>query len=256
MAVVILAAGVPQVTGRTREKTESLLTDLINRLKSALGDRLVSLILYGSGAEAGQLDPASDLNVLCVLDRITTEELAKSSQVFHWWLARDNPSPLLLTEEEVRTSADCFPMEYHDMREKRRVLFGVDVIDPLQIENSAYRIQVEHELRTKQIRLRQKAAELLGQNARLQKLLIHSVSTFCVLGRHALILSGNMPRFGRPEIVAGLETALGRKLDSFRAILGVRESGKVAGGLNVKDVLDGYLAEIDVLVRFVDGIAK
>ena len=58
-------------------------------------------------------------------------ELAKSEAVFQWWLERGNPAPLLLTEEEVKTSADCFPMEYHDMREQRRVLFGADVIENL-----------------------------------------------------------------------------------------------------------------------------
>ena len=78
------------------------------------------------------------------------------------------------------------------MREQRRVLYGADVIENLQIDNSTYRTQVEHELRGKQIRLRQKSAELLGTAGALLKLLSHSISTFCVLGRHALlILSGH-----------------------------------------------------------------
>ena len=164
---VISVAGEQAVTGNTREKVESSLTDLTSRLKAALGDRLVSLILYGSASMADRLDHLSDLNVVCVLDRIGTDELAKSEAVFQWWLDRGNPGPLLLTNEEVKTSADCFPMEYHDMREQRRVLFGADVIADLAIDNSAYRIQVEHELRSKQIRLRQKSAELLLKADRL-----------------------------------------------------------------------------------------
>ncbi len=244
------------VAGKTQEQAEALLGDLCGRLKAALNDRLVSLILYGSASMSDRLDQLSDLNVLCVLDRIATDELAKSELVFHWWLERGNPSPLLLTAEEVQTSADCFPMEYHDMREHRRVLYGADVIANLQIDNSAYRMQVEHELRAKQIRLRQKSAEFLGQTDRLQKLLTHSISTFCVLGRHALILSGHDPRFKKPEVVAALEPAMGRKLDSFQAILRLRETGKLAGGQTAKSLLEGYLSEIDALVRFVDGLGK
>ncbi len=244
------------MTGKTQEQAEALLADLKVRLKAALGDRLVALILYGSAAMGDRLDRISDLNVLCVLDQITTAELAKSEPVFRWWGERGNPAPLLLTREEVGTSADCFPMEYHDMREHRRVLHGIDLIQSLRIETSTYRTQVEHELRAKQIRLRQKAAELLTQADRLLKLLTHSISTFCVLGRHALILSGNEPRFKKKEVVAALESAMGRKLTSFQAILAARESGKTAPGQTAAALLDGYLAEIDALVRFVDGLDK
>ena len=122
LAAAILVAEGRAVTGNTQKQAEALLADLTERLKTALGDRLVSLILYGSAAMGDHLDRISDLNVLCVLERITTAELAKSEPVFRWWLERGNPAPLLLTREEVGTSADCFPMEYHDMREHRRVV--------------------------------------------------------------------------------------------------------------------------------------
>jgi hypothetical protein len=256
LAEAILAAGEQVVTGNSPEQSETSLTDLSGRLKTAFGERLVSVILYGSAARVDRVDRVSDLNVLCVLDRITTAELAKSEPVFRWWTERGNPPPLLLTAEEVNTSTDCFPMEYHDMREQRRVLYGSDVIESLQVENSAYRAQVEHELRAKQIRLRQKAAESLTQADRLLKLLTQSVSTFCVLGRHALILSGNHPRFKKVEIVAGLESVMGRKLESFRAILAARETGKLAAGQTPMAALEEYLSETDALVRFVDGLGK
>ncbi len=249
-------AGGRAVAGKTQQQAEQLLADLSGRLKTSFGEGLVSLILYGSASMADRLDVLSDLNVLCVLDRITTDELAKSEAVFRWWLERGNPSPLLLTAEEVGTSADCFPMEYHDMKEQRRVLYGADVIADLAIDSSAYRTQVEHELRSKQIRLRQKSAELLGKADGLLKLLMHSVSTFCVLGRHALILSGGNPQFKKLEVVAGLEGAMGRELASFRGILAVREGGKLGSGQSAKSLLEGYLSEIDTLVRFVDRLGK
>jgi hypothetical protein len=252
----ISAGGERAVIGKKREQAEALLGDLTERLKSAFGERLVSLILYGSASLGDKPDHMSDLNVLCVLDRITTSELAKSEPVFRWWLQLGNPSPLLLTAEEVGTSADCFPMEYHDMTEQRRVLHGADVIKDLLVENSAYRTQVEHELRAKQIRLRQKSAELLTHADRLLKLLSHSISTFCVLGRHALILSGHEPRFKKSEIVAALEPVMGRKLESFQAILAAREAGKLGPGQTARTLLDGYLSEIDALVRFVDGLDR
>lgn len=255
-AAEISEAEVQVATGKTQQQVGESLSDLTGRLKTAFGDRLVSLILYGSASTADRLDPLSDLNVLCVLSQITTDELAKSEPVFHWWMERGNPSPLLLTADEVRTSADCFPMEYHDMQEQRRVLFGKDVIESLMIDNSAYRTQVEHELRSKQIRLRQKSAEVLGKADHLLKLLIHSISTFCVLGRHALILGGQNPQFDKAEIVTVLERLMNCRMDAFRGVLAVREAGKLSAGQTAKGLLEGYLVEIDALVRFVDGLSK
>jgi hypothetical protein len=85
---------------------------------------------------------------------------------------------------------------------------------------------------------------------------MQSISTFCVLGRHALILSGQAPQFQKLEVVGGLETALNCKLHSFRAILTAREAGKLSAEQNAKNLLEGYLSEIDTLVRFVDGIGQ
>jgi predicted nucleotidyltransferase len=235
---------------------ERILSELVERLKSALGDQLVSVILYGSAAVGDWNKENSDLNVLCVLEQLSPRELLKVEPVVKWWREQGRPPALLLTAEEVRTSTDCFAIEFHDMKKYRRVLYGADLLEDLTIDNSFYRAQVAHELRSKQIRLRQKAAELLSKPERLIQMLIDSVSTFCVLGRHALLLSGNEPRWKKADVVAGLEIALARPLPAFNEILAVRESGKQPGGAAAASLLERYLVETDALVRFVDALAK
>ena len=89
---------------------EQELSELTRRLTAAFGDRLVAAILYGSAAMGDWNKRSSDLNILCVLTRLSPQELSESEPIFRWWRDKGNPSPLLLTEEEVRTSTDCFPM--------------------------------------------------------------------------------------------------------------------------------------------------
>lgn len=235
---------------------EQKLSDLVQRLKASFGDRLVAAILYGSAVMDDWHEPTSDLNVLCVMDRLSTQELAQSEPVFRWWREQGNPPPLLLTAEEVRTATDCFPMEFHDMREHRRVLYGSDVIADLEIDRSFYRAQVEHELRAKQIRLRQQAAHVIANREKLLKLMTDSISTFCVLGRHALILSGNPARWKKQEIVAALENVMGRPLKAANEILAIREAGKRSTGSEAASLLGDYLADVDALVRFVDALER
>lgn len=235
---------------------EQKLSDLVQRLKTSFGDRLVAAILYGSAVMDDWHEPTSDLNVLCVMDRLSPQELAQSEPIFRWWREQGNPPPLLLTAEEVRTSTDCFPMEFHDMREHRRVLYGRDVIEDLEIDRSFYRAQVEHELRAKQIRLRQQAAHVIANPDKLLKLMTDSISTFCVLGRHALILSGHPAQWKKQEIVAALQDVTGRLLPAANEILAIRASGKRSANRDPVSLLGDYLGETDALVRFVDALER
>ena len=199
---------------------------------------------------------ASDLNVLCVVDQLTARELAACEPVIQWWKGAGNPAPLLLTAEEVQTSTDCFPMEFHDMQEHRRVLHGPDLIAGLAIDRSFYRAVVERELRAKQIRLRQKAAEVLSKPDLLSRLLVDSLSTFCVLGRHALILAGREARYRKPEILAELQLVLRRDLSASSEILAIRSAAKPGKAADVKTLFEDYLGEMGSLVHFVDALDR
>lgn len=233
---------------------EQQLTALVDRLKPAFGDSLISAILYGSAAVGDYHEHSSDLNVLCVLSQITPHELVQSEPVFRWWRESGNPPPLLLSEEEVRTSTDSFPMEFSDLRQHRRLLYGRDVIESLHVDRSYYRAQVEHELRAKQIRLRQKAAEILSNPDRLRTLMTDSVSTFCVLGRHALILAGHEARWKKVEIVAALEDVTRMPFSATNEILTIRAQPKQKAAKDTAALFGTYLKEIGTLVRFVDGL--
>ena len=59
------------------------LKELVAKLEHAYQDRLVSVVLYGSGASpSGNHNPNfSDLNVLCVLKQITPRELGEGEPV-------------------------------------------------------------------------------------------------------------------------------------------------------------------------------
>jgi predicted nucleotidyltransferase len=233
---------------------EQKLQDLVDRLRKAQGDRLVSVILYGSAATGDHHAEFSDLNVLCVLTQVTPAELRASEPIFKWW--RDgNPSPLLLSEEEVRTSTDCFPIEFHDMQERRRVLFGKDVIERLEIDKTFYRAQVEHELRAKLLRLRQKAAAVLGDQQALLRLMIDSASSFFVLSRHALLLSGIAAGWQKREVAKNLG-AIGVDASPFNTLLDLRERKKKPGDVDPESLFASYLKQIEAVVAHVDSLEK
>jgi predicted nucleotidyltransferase len=228
------------------------LKELTAKLEHSFQDRLVSVILYGSAASA-EPGKYSDLNVLCVLKQITPRELGESEPIFRWWREHKHPSPLLMSEEEVHRSADCFPIEFHDMKDRRKMLFGPDVIADVHIDPKYYRAQVEYQLRAKLLRLRQHAAGILSDPEKLFALCVDSVSTFCMLGRHALLVSGTHTRTERRAVVRQLGSTLKMDVRPFEILLDVREDKSGDPG-DPGELFAQYLECIRRLVEFVDGL--
>src|SRR5580698_5428833 len=199
------------------------LDPLVEKLRKALGPDLVSVVLYGSAAAGDHNEKFSDYNVLCVLSRITPLQLGATETIFRWWRQQDNPAPLLLTEHEVETSTDCFAIEFQDIKEHHRILYGADVVSSLVIDRCFYRAQVEHDLRAKLLRLRQKASGILSDKDVLRRLLVDSISTFCVLFRHALMLHGVTAPGKKREIVGRAKEAFGIDGTPFETLLDLRE---------------------------------
>lgn len=233
---------------------ERLLAILVDRLVREYGDGLVSVILYGSAANGDRHPRYSDLNVLCVLAKLTPEELAKSGPIFRWWREYGNPTPLLMTEDEARTSADSFPIEFSDMRERRQVLHGKDVVAELEIDARHYRAQLEHELRAALLRLRQQAARALADRDALMKLCIDSESTFVMLGRHALLIGGHPAGVEKREIVRQLAASAGIATGPFEQILDIREAKAAPQECDPVTLFGKYLVSIEQLIHYVDRL--
>jgi hypothetical protein len=231
------------------------LDQLVEKLRQALPDDLTSVVLYGSAAVGDHDEKFSDYNVLCVLNRITPAQLGATESVFRWWRAQGNPSPLLLTKHEVETSTDCFAIEFHDIKEHHRILYGADVVSSLTIDRCFYRAQVEHDLRAKLLRLRQKAASVLSDKDAVCRLLADSVSTFCVLFRHALILHDDAAPAKKREVIARAQERFGIDPAPFYALLdqrGERSTKAIEPGA----LLAAYLNEIGKVIDAVDVLDK
>jgi hypothetical protein len=240
----------------TSDENMEQLKELVTRLERAYHDRLVSVLLYGSGASDDHHSKFSDLNVLCVLKEITPRELSEGEPILVWWQGHGHPAPLLMSEEEAHRSADSFPIEFRDMRDRRKLLFGLDVIAEVKVDTKYYRAQIEHELRAKLFRLRQQAARVLSDPEALLKLCLDSVSTFIVLGRHALLAAGIDAKIGRRAVVHQLSETLRMDVMPFEILLDVREDKSGAELGDPGELFAQYLECVRRLVEFVDRLEE
>jgi hypothetical protein len=230
------------------------LNQLVERLQKAAGADIDSVMLYGSAARGDFHERYSDLNLLLILREINRAVLDQLSPVIDWWTnqMKQRP-PLILTEEELQSSADVFAIETLDLKANHQVLAGRDVVDSIVVPMNLHRLQLEHELRTILLKLRQYYLLARSDQKKLQDALAKSASSVLTLFRHALIAFGLPAPDSRREVVAKIAAMEGIRAGALEAVLDLREGHEVKAG--VEALYHEYMAAIADLVNRVDQLA-
>ncbi len=231
---------------------EQDLTDLVTRLKNGAGSNLLSVILYGSAATEEFHEGHSDLNILCLMQKLGRDELSKLHGASAWWVKKGHPAPLYFTLNELQHSADIFAIELLDIKTAHRVLHGEDVMASLHVPMDLHRLQVERELRNNTLRLRQHYVRHPADSRRTLELMTSSISTFAALFRHALIALGEDPPPTKRATMDRLGCVLGFDPSPFHTIFEIREVHKRERDVDVQATFDAYLDRVSKVAEEVD----
>jgi hypothetical protein len=231
---------------------ESKLTELVERLKAAAAGNLKAAVLYGSAVSGDFHEKHSDLNVLCIVQRAAAADLEHLHPVAEWWTRQGNPAPLVFTFDELVRSADVFAIELLDIKAQHRMLFGDDPFGSLDVPMRLHRLQVERELRTDWLRLRQAILAAPGKRDVHLGIMLRSLSAFCALFRHALIALGQPAAFSKSEAVDGIASLTGANPSAFHTILDFRAGKRKEKEIDVEATLQTYLEFVEVATNEVD----
>ncbi len=231
---------------------EQLVEEFVQKMRQAAGENLVSVVLYGSAAE-GEFHPQySDLNMLCLLRDASFPSLAKISSVAEWWGRKKHQPPLILTPQELQSSADVFSIEFVDMKQRHRLLYGEDALQKLHVPMQKHRSQLEYELREKLILLRQHILLSGNNDKRLWEVMLTSLSSFTTLFRHVLLELGEQGRKHSRDAVAEVAARLHCDASAFIQLMDVRAEQTDRKRLRASDVAQRYLSGIEQVATAVD----
>jgi hypothetical protein len=224
------------------------LKNLVERLHEAARDNLQSVILYGSAARGDFHQAHSDLNVLCVLRSLRAPELTRVSPVVKWWTnAQHQPAPLFFAAEELQQSADVFAIELLDMQQSHRVLYGSDAVAGISVPMNLHRVQVEHELRTLLIKLRQHLLREPENHKELAAVLAKSISGTLTLLRHALMALKEQPSSEPRDVFARVASLAGTNASAFENVWRLREANCLDKDA-VLSMYDAYLTALEKVI--------
>jgi len=232
--------------------SDKRIVEFVKKLREAAGANLESVILFGS-AVAGDFHPEfSNLNLFCVLRDSSFRALLPLVPAVKWWDSQKQPPPLFMTRDEINRSTDVFTIEFLDIQQHRRVVFGEDVFQNLAIPPKLHRAQVEYELREKLALLRQHLLLAAGNDKRLWEVLLRSVSSFVTLFRHALMVLGHDAPASKSETVDQLSKHIHFDASAVVQVLQVREGKATRKQFVVADLFSRYLAAVEHVTDTVD----
>jgi hypothetical protein len=236
------------------ERPEERARRFAGEMSTAYGAELASVVLYGSAARGEYRPGVSDLNLLVLLRDLSPAALRRGSDAARAWVAEGNPPPLFMSMDEWDGSGDVWAIELADMREAYVVVAGTDPFARVEIRLEDLRMQCERELKGKQIQLRERYLLFAGQPAELGELLTRSFSTFLVLFRTVLRLSGEGGVRDAETVVQRVADRAGFDPAPLLEIHRARTAGQKLHPQADAPVVAGYLDAVRRVVDYVDGL--
>ena len=228
------------------------LDELVTQLRAAYGAQLASVVLYGSAATGEHIPKKSDYNVLVLLDRIEMSALAAASAVARAWRESGNPPPLTMTVSEWHRSSDVFPMEYADILDRHRILYGLPPFTGIVVDHTSLRLQLEQQVMGKLLQLRQGALLAGTESKRQIELLTASVSTIMVLFRAVIRLHGESLHGDNAAIAKRVGQLASLDADPFLRVLRHQRGIEKISRDGSSAVLGAYLTGVEQLDAYLD----
>lgn len=231
--------------------------DWLHPVRDALGNEFLGAYLTGSVLTQA-FDPKHSLvNVLVVARHLDPDTLDRLCE------AVPKPKkkalgfePMFVTRTQIEKSVDVFPIEWLDIQERHLRLEGENVFEPLDVPRTHLRRQCEHQLRGKNIQLRQTYVMSRHQPAALEAELNAVASTFATMFRTLLRLQGETPPVDHGRVIERVADVYGLDARGLLVAHLVRYSGEGAyKGEELVSMYRKFLVEVDRLVLAIDELA-
>ena len=237
------------------EAIQSGLDQFTQQITDTLKDDLISIVLYGSIVK-GEHQRTSDVNVMIVLKTLSVEVLDQIAP--HVREAGQNIRlvAMVLSEEELRASANVFAIKFIDIQKNHIILAGKDSFTDLVISRDHLRFLCEQSLKNELLRLQQ---FYLGGNHRpefIETKLIHSISPIVMDLRIMVRLkTGQAPQSNSKEAIAkAWIEQFGSEGNIFLDVLKIKMGQSKPESLELKKIYNKFLSAVQNAAKLVEKL--
>jgi len=241
-----------RIPSSVRSPVEQFFTRLLGAFQE---EKIDSVYLYGSVAAGDFLPERSDINSLILFDSFGAMELQIMRPLVRDGLKKRIVAPLCLSVQTFRRSADTFPLEFIEIKDKHLLLFGLENrVDALEIPREYLRVKIEEQIKGKLIRLRQVWMEHPETGRELTEILVDTQRQLFPVFRNLLRFLGiDRPPISRDEILRELENRAQFALLPCRQVW-EHAAGRASIQGNVSSIYSDYIDALLKLATLIDRL--
>lgn len=228
------------------KEPNSIIEKLVTDVRTAFGDHLLSVVLYGSAVTHEFVPGKSDVNVALVLDAMPLDVLDAGTAVLRGWMRRGVAVPLFLTPACLTSLSEHFPVEILAIQHAHRVLWGEDFFAGIPVSRTGLLRQCRRELSGMGVQLRKDYLRYSVQPPVLAGVLEQTVQAVLPMFTAIVLLHDRTVPNAKTELIAAVEDIFG--LGASVLSEEYNRPSRTAAGTGA--------AEFDRLVRVIDVIAN
>ena len=230
---------------------QQLLQRYVKETTALLGGQLEGILLYGSAVRGEFLPGRSNINLLLMLSSYDREGLKRYAKAHKRWSREQFVIPLVLTEADLTRPGTVFPLEYLEIQEQHRVLWGRDPFIGMHIDRTHLGYQVQQGLQGNLVQLRQRFIEGGGTEEAISMLLPLSLTALLPCLRGLQRLAGQPPLFQSDALLAGIQKMTGIDVTGFNEVLHLKRGIISPGPVEVPRLFDRYAETLAALIQVV-----
>lgn len=199
------------------------LNQLVITLQTVCSNRLLSVFIFGSKANASDESLDSNVDLFIILDNVRGEDLTELFPFVQRWVSKGNPVPLIMGKDEFYAMSDIYAIEYSDIKWNNQLIYGDDLVQHLNINYFDLRLQCERELKNLILKLR----GFYLEHGRAKSAILRSVDTIAktiaVLFRALIRLKNLTPSVYKQDLVEQLGSVVRFDKLFFKKMIGQKE---------------------------------
>ncbi len=230
-------------------EVREVLRGYLPEVTKLFGTTLEAVILYGSAAGGEYLPGRSNINLLMLLSQHEGSLLQQYATLHQRWQKERIVVPLFLTQSELQSSLELFPLEYLEIQEQHLLLAGRDPFPSLTIDLRNLRVQCEQEMRGNLLRLRQRFIEGGGTTEAISILVLLSFTALLPCLRGLLRLSGRPAERSADAVLKAVQNELGIGTTAFLEVLTLKRGMISPGPMEMPRLFERYAAALQAIIE-------
>jgi predicted nucleotidyltransferase len=220
----------------------------VEELKGLFGDDIHSIHLVGSILNEDFLENSSDVNSIVVFKNLRFSFVKALAGLGKKYRKKKISAPWLMDPDYISRSLDSFPLEFLNFKLLHRTVYGEDIFAGLSVEPKYLRLQIERELKSKLIWLRQGYLSSMGEPKALTEYLKTMAKGLIPLLRGISYLhQPQVPTTSAEVLFEEIKDTIKREIEPVRKVWQIRQKQYTPSKADIDHLYEdlyGWLTEL------------